>query len=1493
MRYHEGDLNQIIAVRRTGLEQRARVEKTISARCLEQGQMVLRPSASWHRMLLRKDSEMWRHRMVRPTLDDDDLLDEGTDPAKLFGDDDDLLDDSDDDFLGQQGAKQPQQPATQTSGQQQSRQTSAPSTARAYTPQVAQQPAPRPSPYAPNGGAFSASTPSLQNPALSRSAGTPDTGLGLFDLYNQPIQAPAANPGIQQTQQQQRPELRQAQSFADKSKGGYQSPYDLPMEVVKPRRAPAPRVSGPQGSPQVGGGGMPGPPPRSSGLSRSVRHHPALLRRLRRLLGGAVLRQGRLRLVRVEVARIADLPVAPKPRVRPSGAYTPQVGSRPGTGVGTPGPPMQGQMPPPPPTASAMGPPPSRGPPAPMQAPPPAVQQPPTGDFGGLRQPDRMPLLPDQPFAPQQIFAFAADCAGIYSTNGCESILSCTIRCAASSSCFSLLASTSASCRSSTAAEKTDETSSPLAWSAEKEQQRERPQTPSEAAVQRIMSPPAMNGNASIAALSPERQASARYSPAGTGTIEQPQGYPAAPPPPAASAPPPQRPRTQSPGATMKQQPRLAMTGAERPSSAAEHPSPTTTYSSAIHHPTYQRSHSPTPPPILPRPELHRPTRRPLARPPVPMESRAHLPLVGRRNHHLFFPDTDSLLRGRTRDSDPERLNEILFPEAGEKFPGPLPAKAKGKKKEVLSWGRSKGSGGWSVGGRKWEWGEGNRGGRGSEEDLTPGSAADGSVELGSADPSILLQLRQALLEGQRERAVWLAEEKKLWGHAMLLASTLGPDIWKQIVQAFVRSQVKNAGSDASRSLAALYQIFAGNSEDCVDELVPPSARAGFRMVSRSDGSSDCVGEVIGELWSLVKQSGADDPEAHFVLLGGTHKPSSSPSGSSVEGSPLGNDLDAVQLTEIYEWASSLSTPSTASPYQPYLQPYKLLHAQMLAAHGFKTKAQAYCDHITSAFTSTTRPSPYYHPTFTNAVAELTAFLQQAPQDGKGGSLFSRPAMKNLTNKSSNWFTKFVAGEDEQGAQGEGVGGAAMGGMGGEDATPFGKVSGEFSRTESGTDLYNPMMMGGGMPPSAPAMGTPGPYTPGAPAAQAAGARYAPSPAAFGAGIPASSPMPMQQPPAGRYAPQQASSSTSSPAMAMGTSPQQQENRIRVRRLPDRLLDVMRLSRLRDSARRAWLCLVGLVERRATTAWDTVPLPIRGGVQRRSLGESSPPSVYQPQAPPSQTQEQDEEPEDPFAKPPNGDLAAGTGFGGADDDAEGGGYQPPSSSYGPPASSYEPSGYQPYEPEPEAEEAEAPQPKKKGMMDLSDDEDDREMERRAAALKQQQKSDADRQADEAFRKAAEADAARDNNNNKSSGGSGGGEGKKGWLTGWFSGSGKKDQPQDLNKPIRAKLGEENSFYYDENLKKWVNKKAGPEAAQQSRSRVESAAADHRLRGRPRGSASRNACDGGLTCFGWTNRSGDSGVEWTSESAADGVEKAGGAAKGKKKGAGRYVDVMAK
>ena len=52
--------------------------------------------------------------------------------------------------------------------------------------------------------------------------------------------------------------------------------------------------------------------------------------------------------------------------------------------------------------------------------------------------------------------------------------------------------------------------------------------------------------------------------------------------------------------------------------------------------------------------------------------------------------------------------------------------------------------------------------------------------------------------------------------------------------------------------------------------------------------------------------------------------------------------------------------------------------------------------------------------------------------------------------------------------------------------------------------------------------------------------------------------------------------------------------------------------------------------------------------------------------------------------------------------------------------------------------------------------------------------------------------------------------KKGWFGSWFKRGASDGAPSQG--PIKAKLGEENSFYYDPNLKKWINKKAGADAA---------------------------------------------------------------------------------
>ncbi|KAH7318336.1 Sec23-binding domain of Sec16-domain-containing protein [Stachybotrys elegans] len=146
-------------------------------------------------------------------------------------------------------------------------------------------------------------------------------------------------------------------------------------------------------------------------------------------------------------------------------------------------------------------------------------------------------------------------------------------------------------------------------------------------------------------------------------------------------------------------------------------------------------------------------------------------------------------------------------------------------------------------------------------------------------------------------------------------------------------------------------------------------------------------------------------------------------------------------------------------------------------------------------------------------------------------------------------------------------------------------------------------------------------------------------------------------------------------------------------------------------------------------------------------------------------------------------------------ETNGGGYEPPS---------FQPYSYEPpsYEPMAQAEEdgEDEPKPKKKSFMD--DDDDD------IPALRPQEKSKAekDRENEEMFRKAAEEDAKRAAAQQAA---------KKGWgFGGWFGGSKKTDMgsagESSPNKPIRAKLGEQSSFVYDPDLKRWVNKKPGAE-----------------------------------------------------------------------------------
>ncbi|KAJ5657608.1 uncharacterized protein N7484_001257 [Penicillium longicatenatum] len=631
-------------------------------------------------------------------------------------------------------------------------------------------------------------------------------------------------------------------------------------------------------------------------------------------------------------------------------------------------------------------------------------------------------------------------------------------------------------------------------------------------------------------------------------------------------------------------------------------------------------------------------------------------------------------------------------------------------------------------------------------------------------------ELRNHLLLGEREKAVWAAVDRRLWGHAMVIASTMEKNIWKQVVQEFVRREVRSSGGK-TESIAALYEIFAGNVEESIDELVPPSARAGHHLISKAGGQGasrnaldgleswrDTLGLVLSNrspedhqallaLGNLLASygrteaahicfifsrgavfGGADDPQANIVLLGADHQ--------RLPCSLL--DDDSILLTEVYEFATSVLGNSPVANL-PHLLAFKLMHAKYLADRGRKTEAQNYCDAFATSLKATTRPSPYHHQQLFTEIDELSARLRQAASDG-ASSWISKPSMEKVSGSMWARFNSFVVGDDNDAAStGSGKAGEVS------DFGPFANVAGTptVSRSPSVSDLYGSY---------------PGPGTQQIP--------------------------PAAMPAAGssRYLPSNQYAANGSPEQLRGRSSMDSQRSVS--------------GGFSFGQRR-------LSQEPETPVDSTFPgAPMYGSPGNVAYQPTPPQQSYVPLAPVKEDATQS--PADATQPPVNGLFYQPPGQENGSDSqspyyqgppgmpqAENSGYMPPAA-----PNSYEPPSYAPVmnlapeEIEPQEEEESKP---KKSFMDGDDDDD---LAARVANLKLSQKEENDRKADEAFRKAAEEDAKRGEQQAQ----------KKGWFGGWFGGAAKKDADNSGGGPIRAKLGEESSFYYDNDLKKWVNKK---------------------------------------------------------------------------------------
>ncbi|KAH7341112.1 Sec23-binding domain of Sec16-domain-containing protein [Rhizoctonia solani] len=129
---------------------------------------------------------------------------------------------------------------------------------------------------------------------------------------------------------------------------------------------------------------------------------------------------------------------------------------------------------------------------------------------------------------------------------------------------------------------------------------------------------------------------------------------------------------------------------------------------------------------------------------------------------------------------------------------------------------------------------------------LHPSGSADSPVATYKVKPESLDKIQEFILQGERRQAYHYALDERMWAHAMLIASSLDKEAWKEVVNEFIRSELgvrtdqkrpAPFGADPSiangrEPLRVAYSLFAGHGPASIQELLPP------KNLARTDGGS-------------------------------------------------------------------------------------------------------------------------------------------------------------------------------------------------------------------------------------------------------------------------------------------------------------------------------------------------------------------------------------------------------------------------------------------------------------------------------------------------------------------------------------------------------------------------------------------------------------------------------------------------------------------------------
>ncbi|BGO91738.1 hypothetical protein NBRC10512_006220 [Rhodotorula toruloides] len=326
--------------------------------------------------------------------------------------------------------------------------------------------------------------------------------------------------------------------------------------------------------------------------------------------------------------------------------------------------------------------------------------------------------------------------------------------------------------------------------------------------------------------------------------------------------------------------------------------------------------------------------------------------------------------------------------------------------------------------------------------------------------PADLDQMTEYLLRGERREAVRHALDRKMWAHAFIIASCVDTDCWKEVTVEFLRTELTPSaenptpGAEGREALRVAYGMFAGLGAESMHQLIPPQAFGPGTPALRNGASLDngaasaphsptrqerqplpsstlakwqeTVGMIVSNrtagdsaaltsLGDALAAHGWTDAAHVCYLLSpqtslaqGLGMPTSRI--TLVGSSPLTGDaiidLESVKLTELVEFAFSL-VPTVkghdAFVGFPHLQAFRLYHAAVLADAGNIPQAHRYAEAVVNTLKLATKPSPFYHPRLVAQIKTLSERLGAAPGQKEGGSWLARKVPRPTVN--SLWST--------------------------------------------------------------------------------------------------------------------------------------------------------------------------------------------------------------------------------------------------------------------------------------------------------------------------------------------------------------------------------------------------------------------------------------------------------------------------------------------------------